>query len=228
VTAATETDVTSAHAAATTLLVLEEQDRNAVAASLHDGPVQGIVAMRFLADLASTALDRGDLVAVADRLAELRAAAQEAQAETRRTMRALHGRCLDGEGLAEALESHAVASHAGGGPLTVVRLDYTGAVPVVVAITLHRVAQAALSEAHHRGALAAAIEVVAADGGLRLTVTDHGRRPDPTLSPSSSALARWSARVPLLGGRLDLTVSPGQQHVVCWLPVDSHVLGGQP
>ncbi len=217
---------TTAPLAAAQLLQVEELERHSVAGLLHDGPVQGVVAMRFLADLAASALRRGDLEAAAERLAELTVAAREAQADARRTMRGLHGRCLDGLGLAEAIEAHAVAVHADGGPLTRVDVDWPSPLAPVVAITLHRVAQAALADAQSRAATSATVTVDAVDAGISLTVVDDGRDPDPTRTEDSSGLARWAARVPLLGGRLELLTHPGQQQVSCWLPLDHSAIGG--
>jgi signal transduction histidine kinase len=188
--------------------------------------VQDVVAMRLWADLAAAALRHGDLEAAAERLAELGIAAREAQTDARCVMRGLRGRCLDGRGLGEAIQAHCVAVRAEGGPITRVDVNWPSFLPPVLAVTVHRVAQAALNDAHARQATLASVEVDAQHGGIALLVVDDGYVNETARSQDSSGLVRWAARVPTLGGHLELLTTPGQQRVMCWLPLDHTAIGG--
>jgi signal transduction histidine kinase len=208
------------------LVMLEELEHDALGERLHDGPVQDLLAVRYLTDIASSALVRGDLGVVGARLEELRGAAQQAQSETAQAMRALRARCVDGLGLVEAIEGHAATTHSAGGPSTVVQGSIDVALRPVVAVAMHRVAQAALWEARRRGASHARIALELTPGVLRLVMTDDGPLADPEPSVATSTLARWGRRVGRLGGCLQLSTVSGHQQVSCSLPTDPVALGG--
>ena len=221
-TASASTDV------AARLVELEETERHLLSGALHDGPVQVVVGLRLLADLAAAALARGDLEAAGRLLGELTAATREAQGSLRDTMRGLHGRCLDGTGLAEALEVHAAA-------LTVpVSVDVrVGQLPVATAVAVHRIVRAALGDLQTQGCLGVWIGVVPADEGVECSVSATLPESEQRLSVDPD-LAVWADRVRLLGGRFACTSDPtdpsanpvAQRTVTCWLPLVTPALGG--
>lgn len=191
--------------ALTHLLVLEERERGALAGALHDGPIQDLVATRYLADLAAVALRRqagSEVIDLADPLSRavaVRDASQEALVAARRVLSSLTARCLDGTGLPDALTAAAAA--AGQIGLTValvVQTEQIDALPPAVAVVAWRLTQALLADLAGRGATVATVEAHRVGDVLRISVT----------APLSSglgapAVARWVDRAALFGGSID-------------------------
>ena len=193
------------------LLVLEEQDRGALADRLHDGPLQDLVAARYLADLtlhALRALPPVDaLPAVTARATAVRDADQDALVATRRLLGSLTARCTDGRGLPAALTAVAGSVASAGLTADVVAGPDSGELDALrpgTAVVAHRLAQALLVDAAARGATTATVRAERVppsyDGApavLRVVVTG-------TVTPDleEPGVARWVARAGLLGGHV--------------------------
>jgi signal transduction histidine kinase len=173
------------------LLRIEEAERAALAAALHDGILQELLASRYLVDLALRAAGTD---AVTTPLAEARETLSHALRVARSTLSGLGVATVERYGLTAALEDLA-GRHAAAGLAVTVRAPHEPSARGVMAVTAYRVVQAALAAAT-RGPVdllvtpadPASLEIVvtAAD----LAVTGEG----------SATLDRWGERVELLGG----------------------------
>ncbi len=184
------------------LLVLEERERGALADRLHDGPLQDLVATRYLADLTVQAAARSATPAtVAERLGAVRDAAQDALVGTRRLLGSLTARCADGTGLTQALAALGTAAGAaggGGGGLAVeVQAADAGTLPPGIAIVAYRLVQALLADTAERGATTAVVRARRTSEALEVSVAGSVA---PDLE--AAAVARWVVRIGMLGGTI--------------------------
>lgn len=165
------------------LLLDAEEEADALADALHDGPVQALVAARYACDLAVRAGDAGPA----------REAVQEALVALRRTLWHLRPRGADDlpAGLA-ALSARLV--EAGLPPLHLV-LDTTAA---------HRLAPAARTVVYRL------VQAVSADGGVRVALRASGGDlvVDVDGGRALDGPDRWRRRLRALGG--DLSSSAGR------------------
>lgn len=189
------------------LIVVEEAERGAAGARLHDGLVQDLLAARYLADLALSAAAKGaDVETLRVRLESIREAASLALAGSRRMMADLTARGTDGVGLAGALRSTAASVLPAA---TVVTGDDSdselGELPPATAVTAHRLAGALLRVC----ASAAPILTVRRDGHtLTLTL-------DAPVDLDRPEVSGWVTRATALGGSV---ASGATVHAV--LPLD--------
>jgi len=192
------------------LLVLEERERGALADRLHDGPLQDLVATRYLADLTVQAAARSATPAtVAERLGAVRDAAQDALVGTRRLLGSLTARCADGTGLTQALAALGTAGGgaggaaggraggAAGGLAVEVQAADAGTLPPGIAIVAYRLVQALLADTAERGATTAVVRARRTSEALEVSVAG-------SVSPDleAPAVARWVVRIGMLGGTI--------------------------
>ncbi|MGY2065463.1 sensor histidine kinase [Blastococcus sp. SYSU DS0619] len=214
-------------ALAAAALESSERERRAIAADLHDGPVQDLAGVSYaLSALRSSVPESRQ--AMVDRLAGV---VRTAVASLRRVMLDVYPPDLSADGLPRALDDLALPLQERG--LTVdVR---TGPLPPLgpqQAATLYRTAKEALANvAHHAGAEHVWVALEAEGSGrrtvVRLEVADdgvgfpscHQRSPDGHLGLQLSR-----DRVLALGGRFDTGDRPGGgARVTARLPVDREV-----
>lgn len=200
----------AAEAALARLLVLEEQERGALAGRLHDGPVQDLVATRYLVDLTLIALRRGAVPAAAallpDRVVALREGAQDALVGARRMLSSLTARCVDGRGLPAALAAVGEAAEAAGLAvhLTVTTTDLGAsegdldALPPATAVLAWRCVQALLMDVTERAAGSASVRVRLRGGTPSVLEVGVDASCEPDLR--APAVAPWIERVRLVGG----------------------------
>jgi len=192
------------------LLVLEERERGALADRLHDGPLQDLVATRYLADLTVQAAARSATPAtVAERLGAVRDAAQDALVGTRRLLGSLTARCADGTGLTQALAALGTAGGgaggaaggraggAAGGLAVEVQAADAGTLPPGIAIVAYRLVQALLADTAERGATTAVVRARRTLEALEVSVAGSVA---PDLE--APAVARWVVRIGMLGGSI--------------------------
>ena len=204
------------------LILAREDERRQLGWSLHDGPIQDLMAISHR--LAALGMEVEDH---APELAELRRAVIEQIHTLRQLCVQLRPGTLDELGLRGALRALAIECEDMHG--LAVTLRTRGGVdhlPDAVAVTLFRVAQEALANAaRHSGAGQAWLELVHDDSGIILTVTDDGR--GFQVPRRLSALAREEhfgllgivERLKLVGGRLEVRSQPGEGTTVqAWLP----------
>ena len=162
-----------------------EEDYAEIAGTLHDGPIQTLLAARFAAQLVTR---NGD-----DDLGEVSALVSDALRELRRVMWELRPRT--GQGLGAALEQ--LAAH-----------DAAGPAPRLFDVTVDRAAAARLSPAAAAIAYRLTQTILrGAASALRVTVRPGGTLTAVTLQISGADadipdVDRWQRRAALAGGRL--------------------------
>lgn len=183
------------------LVLLDEADRAAIAAGLHDGLLQELLGARLLVDLVQR-----DPVATETpaRLAELRTALSEAIRLGRAAMAELHSAGVLRSGLETALTELAARA---GAPLTVDIHGDAASATGAAAVLAYRLAEAARAA----GAAPVSLAVEAVPGALRVVATADG------LSCAAPSLARVLQRVEALGG----TVTERPDVAEAWIPLES-------
>ncbi len=186
-------------------------ERERVSREIHDTLAQGFTSVVALSRAASSALGRGDLDAVAERLALVERTAVDNLAEARLIVAELTPGHLQSRTLAEALVrlGDAVSSETGLHADVTIDGEPTplgGAAEVV----LLRSAQEALSNVR-RHARADHVRVALAYEPRRvvLTVDDDGRGFDPTTGGRGFGLDGVRARAAEVGGTVDLASGAG-------------------
>lgn len=189
-----------------------ERDLRRVSADLHDGPAQyvALAAMRLESIVPDTPGARDEAAAVGKAL-------HAALAEIRAISRGLSLPDLDCLDLGEVAR-RAVEAHVGpeGPAITIERAD-DGAGPVAdsAKICVYRFLQEALSNAaRHAEGAAVRVRIEAADGTLRVSVSDDGPGFDPAarrgIGPDGGqGLDGLHDRAESLGGALEIESAPG-------------------
>lgn len=179
--------------------VLEERTR--LAREIHDGVGASLAALVLQAELAARSAPGGGAVA------ELRATAEDAIEELRRSVRMLR----DDFDLLGAAEAHCArfARRAG----LAVRFAGSGAADLAPAaqLALFRVLQEALHNAlRHAGARTVEVTLALSAAGARLVVRDDGRGFDPERTPTGHyGLRGMGERARACGGTLEIRSAPG-------------------
>jgi len=148
-----------------------ELERRRIERDLHDGPQQRLVAIAMDLGMAQAKLE-ADPDSAKDLLGKAHTAAKEAIVEMRQVARGIHPPVLTDRGLDAALSALAARS-----PIPVhVHVDLPSRPsPTIEAIAYFCVSEGLTNVAKHSGAHAARVEVVRANGGLRVQVSDDGR-----------------------------------------------------
>ncbi|WP_194421334.1 sensor histidine kinase [Microbacterium abyssi] len=186
---------------------IRAQEREALARDLHDTVAHhasAIVIRAQVASMAVTNLPADDIVR--DSLEVIEREASAVMNDMRALVGVLRGpvEYAPSPGIAE-IEDFA----ADGPPKVVVTVELPAAVPDIVATTLFRIAQEAITNArrHATGATSIRVAVTSAPGSTHLTVTDDGRS---AASPSGDGhgLRGMSERAALLGGTVEAGPAP--------------------
>lgn len=173
-----------------------EREHEELAGQLHDGPMQSLVAARYVTDMAGMAVRDGSFD-------EARQGVQAGLVQARRALWQLRPHASDGHDLAGALQSLAeqLADYIG------LRVDVVAeglppTLPPAVASAAFRVAQEMLCASVRDRAAARASVTAQIDGDLLiLVVTDDGVG---QVVEVPAGLARWREWVSLLGGDVRL------------------------
>jgi signal transduction histidine kinase len=194
-----------------------DEERQRIAASLHDGPVQQLIGASLLA-----ANEAG--IADAERSANLHqvaAAVRDSVASLRSLLVDIYPPSLRDSGLAAALQD--LAGSVGGTDAevqSVIDIDTAESLPVPAQEAVFRVAQEALRNAiRHGRARRVRLELQPADAGLaRLLVTDDGTGFDPSV-PNPSGEQHFGLRLMAdaaarCNAELAIASAPGEGTVV--------------
>lgn len=188
------------------LLRVQEDERRAIAAELHDQVGQLLTGLRFQLENARTK---------SSALPEAIATTDELLRTVRELTLQLRPRMLDDLGLRPALEWHVGRFRTQTN--IAVELDLAlpeTRLPAVLETTVYRMVQEALTNiARHSGADAAVVTVAADPSALHVEISDRGRGFDTAAAlakHTSIGLAGLSERVHLAGGMLELFSRAGQ------------------
>jgi signal transduction histidine kinase len=192
-------------------------ERERISREIHDTLAQGFTSVVTLARATESALDRGDLDAVRERLRIIEQTAADNLSEARLIVAEMTPGHLQSRTLAEALQRLVDAVSAESGMTG--RLRVQGA-PVVLAanseVVLLRTAQEGLANVR-RHARAHSFEVsltYAADGPVALVVTDDGVGFTPDAAARGYGLDGATARALEVGGRFEVDSAPGEGSTV--------------
>jgi len=193
----------------------QETERARLSRELHDQTVQDLIAMTQRLQLASRALERGDVPTALDTLRATRALAQNTLNELRRLIRALRPVYLEDLGFLPALEM--LAREIQTPPVELRVSGQPRRLGPDVELAAFRVAQEALANAvQHAGASQITLTVVFGERELMLSVEDNGAgfslpdAPDSLTREGHFGLVGMRERVLLLGGKLDIRTEPGR------------------
>ncbi|MCX6023847.1 MAG: histidine kinase [Chloroflexi bacterium] len=209
------------------------EERNRLARELHDSVTQTLFSMTLMLQALPALVERNPVRARerAERVFEL---ARGAQAEMRSLIFELRPATLQEEGLAAALSKHLAAFERREGVQTRLTADRDLRLPPALEQALFRIAQEALNNvSKHARATEAAVTLEAADGVVRLTVSDNGvgLAANGAAAPTGRTLGMrsMSERATALGGHVEVTNRPeGGAQVTAVVPIPPGALAPPP
>lgn len=213
-----------------------EEERRRIGRELHDQTSQTLAATLVNLDLASKALDAGDLRAARERVAGAEVLVGHSIEEIKRLVYDLRPVMLDDIGLAPTLRWYIKSHLQDAGPAIVA--DFDGAtlrLPGEVETALYRIAQEVLTNAvRHAAATKIVIRLEVRPGYADLAVIDNGRGFDPETTLHDPArrgvgLLSIKERVELLGGTVNVVSEIGRgTRVYTVIPFDTDQPAEQP
>ena len=203
------------YAQAEQLATMEERQR--IAAEMHDGLAQTLNYLRLTCHLAQMKIEQGEIAPAQEVLGKVQQALDRAESETRRAIASLEENLPLHFTLQEQLESlvdEFNQRHRG------VRWQTNLAVPLLIspheAEQVLRVAREALQNAcHHSGANVITLSLEGIDGHAQVVIVDDGHGFDPDgVAPDEDrghfGLKIMRARAARLGGELEVRSAAGQ------------------
>ena len=189
-----------------------EVERMALAADLHDGPIQHLTAVTLTLDLLANKLSRGETAgatALAQRLRESIAAEMQS---LRRLMTELRPPILDERGLEAALRDCADATLDGADVEVTLESNLDGhRLAPEIETSIYRVVREALTNVRkHAGACAARVSVDVGAHTITLTVADDGVGFSGNGSKGHYGLLTMRERVESMDGTWRLDTAPGK------------------
>ncbi|MFO0755255.1 MAG: sensor histidine kinase [Byssovorax sp.] len=191
-------------------VVLEEDERRAIARELHDSAGQALTAIRIHLQLIGEQVK--DSEKMHDLVEKTLAMTDETVEEIRRAVRMLGPAILDEIGLGPALERYcddfsertrAEVDH---------RIDLDGAeLSAAVESACYRITQEALNNvAKHAKATRVDVQIALHEGSLIIEIEDNGRGFSPDERGDGRGLTGMRERAELLGGSLAVRSTPGK------------------
>jgi len=196
----------------------QEAERARLARELHDGPVQGLIALTQRAELAQRQVERDNKESAQMLLEQLRGTGQQTVLELRRLISALRPIYLEDLGFVPALEM--LVRQATEQSEVEIRLERPQAIHRLapdVELGAYRIVQEALNNAlQHAQAQHVTIQVESKVHSLFLTVVDDGvgfdfpDQPDTLTQSGHFGLIGMLERAAQLGGSFHVDSAPGQ------------------
>jgi len=201
------------------LVTAQEEERRRIAADVHNGPVQTVVALAIRLELLARRLANPEERAEMERI---RATLADALTGLRTLMVELRPLALGRDGLEAALREHQARMKETGGPAVSLVTDLRSEPPAEAQAVLFRIAQEALANVRKHAAASQVTVTLADDGeGARLSVCDDGRGFDlasPAV-PGHLGLATMRERATMAGGWCRFESAPGAgATVTAWVP----------
>jgi signal transduction histidine kinase len=193
-----------------------DAERRRIAGSLHDGPVQELVATSYGAESAAVDADRRGDAETASRMREVAGSVRGNVRVLRSLLVDIYPESLGAAGLAPALRDLAATAHARG---VTVDLDLGASLDHLSEAherLLYRVAQETLrNAATHAAPCTVSLSIARVDGAVELRVADDGPGFDPALlhrAPSDGHLGTRVLRDLAIdaGAELALATAPGR------------------
>jgi len=201
------------------LVTAQEEERRRIAADVHNGPVQTVVALGIRLELLARRLANPEERAEMERI---RATLADALTGLRTLMVELRPLALGRDGLEAALREHQARMKETGGPAVSLVADLRSEPPAEAQAVLFRIAQEALANVRKHAAASQVTVTLADDGeGAKLSVRDDGRGFDlasPAV-PGHLGLATMHERATMAGGWCRFESAPGAgATVTAWVP----------
>lgn len=201
------------------LVTAQEEERRRIAADVHDGPTQTIVALGIRLELLARRLADPEQRA---EMARLRATTSDALTSLRTLMLDLRPVAPDPDGLEAALREHLARMQATGGPAVELVADLNVGAPPAASATLFRIAQEALANVRKHAAASQVIVTLADhEDGAMISIRDNGRGFDPSAAamPGHLGLVTIHERAEIAGGWCRIESAPGAgATVAAWVP----------
>jgi signal transduction histidine kinase len=197
-----------------------EEERIRVAADLHDGPIQRLASMTYMAELARTRVAGRGGDTEANLIGSLGSQISEEVRALRRLMAELRPPALDDWGLPAALVEYGAEFQERTGIRCTVQADLPARLGSSSETLLYRVAQEALNNVHkHAQAANVRVTLTAEPGTVLLEVRDDGRGFDVTrtqelLGRDHYGLASMRQRVEMAGGSCKIVSREGSGSAV--------------
>jgi signal transduction histidine kinase len=207
------------HELAMRLVTAQEEERRRIAAEVHDGSVQTLVALRLRLRTLADGEPGPDSRAQIERLERM---ASDALAQLRSLMAELTTPALALNGLAVGVQEYLASTRESGGPPVKFEASVRRELPAEARLMLFRIAQEALTNARkHAPAAALTVTLDEEREGVRLTVHDDGPGfdPDRPAQPGHLGLTLMKERATMAGGWSRIESAPGRGTTVsAWLP----------
>ena len=186
------------------LVSAQDEERRRLERNLHDGAQQELVALAIRLNLAASTVE--SVAEARELFGELKTDATVALENLRDLARGIYPPMLADLGLAAALKSQAGKSAL---PVTV-QADRLGRFPEDTEAAVYFCCLEALQNiAKYAGACQATVALTSAESMLRFTVSDDGAGFDAARTPLGAGLRNMSDRLAALGGRLEVSSTPG-------------------
>jgi signal transduction histidine kinase len=206
----------------------QESERARLAHELHDGPVQGVIALTQRAEMTQRQVERGRIQDALDLLAELRHTGQQTVLELRHLIGALRPIYLEDLGFVPALEMLVrQATERTGIDVRLEQDSPVGRLAPDLELGAYRIVQEALNNAlQHAQAQHITIRVASDAQALTLSIADDGsgfvfpEKPDALTKDRHFGLIGMLERSSQLGGTMRVNTAPSQgTRIVVRLPV---------
>jgi two-component system, NarL family, sensor kinase len=198
------------------IVTAHDDARRALERDIHDGAQQQLLALRLTIGLATALAERDGAAATSETLAHAAQQADDAIRRLRDLARGLHPPVLAEQGLVAALRAHARDV-----PLKVtIEADGFRRRDRRVEVAVYLCCLEAMHNAsRHAHASTLRVELCDGHGTLAFAVADDGVGFDPADAEGGAGLTNMRDRIEALGGRLEITATPGGGATVRgWVP----------
>ena len=198
------------------IVTVHDDARRALERDIHDGAQQQLLALRLTIGLAATLAQRDGAATTSETLALAAQQTDDAIRRLRDLARGIYPPVLAEQGLVAALRAHARDV-----PLQVtVEADGFGRHDRSVEAAVYLCCLEAMHNAsRHADASTLRVELCDGHGTLAFAVADDGIGFDPANAEAGAGLTNMRDRIEALGGRLEITATPGGGATVRgWVP----------
>lgn len=209
------------------LVRAQEEERQKIAADVHDDSVQVMTAVAMRLHLLRRKLTDPDEL---EAMEKLELSVQEAIGRLRNLLFELRPHSLDRGGLAAAITEYGQQRFEGDPVIFRVDRSLVDEPPLEARTLLYRVAQEALNNAKkHAEAQTVRVSLANRDGGVEIRVEDDGVGFDRVQAaapmPGHLGILSMSERAEMAGGILEIETAPGfGTRLRCWLPIDAPMM----
>jgi len=193
----------------------EDEDRR-ISAELHDGPIQRLTRLDYLAERAALRMQAGNVESAVEFFVQIQEGLRDEIKDLRRLMTELRPSVLEQRGLVPALQAHIDSLGGLSGLNCSLDARVRGQFQPTVEAAMYRVVQEALTNVvKHAQAEKAKVSLETVDGEVVLTVVDNGKGFEPgqvlgVLGSDHFGLIAMRERVLMEGGECEIRSLPGR------------------